>query len=141
MKGASLLLVLACGGGARTPGPLVTIEYRASTTLDPEVARQYVSCVGEVGHTHVHPSWHNFARYNMEAAGDHWTITFGDVPIDVRQSIRVSDGNACAENATGAATHDVFVNGVALTEVVDTPGDGIEPGLAFTVGPDGRVTP
>ncbi|MBI2186743.1 MAG: hypothetical protein HYU37_06405 [Acidobacteria bacterium] len=41
----------------------------------------------------------------------------------------------------GAATRNVFANDVLLVEVVPTPGSGIEPGLAFTVSPDGRVSP
>ncbi|MCA1826924.1 MAG: hypothetical protein ABR567_15615 [Myxococcales bacterium] len=139
MKAASLLLAVACGSG-KLQGPLVTIQYVASTTLDAQVARTWVSCVSNVGRTHVHPGWHKFARYNMDEAGDRWTISFTDVPVG-RQELRVSDANACAENATGAATHGVYVNGVELTEMVMTPGDGLEPGFAFTLLADGSVRP
>jgi hypothetical protein len=44
-------------------------------------------------------------------------------------------------NSTGASTEGVMANGVTLNRVVDTPGSGIEPGLAFSVSPDGIVTP
>ena len=57
------------------------------------------------------------------------------------QRIRISDPNACALNATGASTDGVSANGTLLTRVVDTPGSGIEPGLAFEVAADGSVTP
>ena len=78
----------------------------------------------------------------MRASGsDLWQITFTDVPIDERLSIRVSDPNVCAENATGAATRNVSANDVRLVEVVPTPGTGTEPGLAFTVNAGGAVTP
>jgi hypothetical protein len=78
----------------------------------------------------------------MTATGaDRWEISFSDVPANVRQSIRVSDGNACDENPTGAATRNVLANDVLLRDVVPTPGSGTEPGLAFTVASDGRVTP
>lgn len=78
----------------------------------------------------------------MQAVGsDRWEISFDDVPVNVRLSIRVSDGNVCTENPTGAATRNVFANDVRLVEVVPTPGSGTEPGLAFTVSPDGRVMP
>ena len=78
----------------------------------------------------------------MQAVGsDLWQITFTDVPIDIHVSIRVSDPNVCVENATGAATRNVFANEVRLVEVVPTPGTGTEPGLAFTVSADGRVIP
>lgn len=61
---------------------------------------------------------------------ERWEISFSDVPVGVRQSIRVSDGNACDQNPTGAATRNVAANGVALSEIVPTPGSGTEPGLA-----------
>jgi hypothetical protein len=35
----------------------------------------------------------------------------------------------------------VSANGTLLTRVVDTPGNGIEPGLAFEVAANGSVTP
>ena len=78
----------------------------------------------------------------MQAVGAGlWQITFTDVPINVRLSIRVSDANVCTENATGAATRNVFANDVRLVDVVPTPGTGTEPGLALTVGAGGGVTP
>jgi hypothetical protein len=78
----------------------------------------------------------------MTAVGtDRWEISFTDVPTAVRQSIRVSDGNVCDQNPTGAATQNVFANDVLLADVVPTPGSGTEPGLAFTVTSDGRITP
>jgi hypothetical protein len=95
-----------------------------------------------VGPTHIHPSWRGFALFPMTAvAADRWEITLNDVPVNARQSIRISDGNVCDENPTGAATRNVFANDVLLTDIVPTPGSGTEPGLAFTVAADGRVTP
>ena len=72
---------------------------------------------------------------------DLWQITFTDVPVAERLSIRVSDPNVCAENPTGAATEQVFANDVRLVDIVPTPGTGTEPGLAFTVDAGGGVTP
>jgi len=78
----------------------------------------------------------------MQAAGaDLWQITFTDVPVDVRLSLRVSDPNVCTENSTGAATRNVSANDVLLMDIVPTPGTGTEPGLAFTVSADRTVTP
>ncbi len=78
----------------------------------------------------------------MQAVGaDLWQITFTDVPVDVRLSLRVSDPNVCTENSTGAATRNVSANDVLLVDIVPTPGSGTEPGLAFTVDADGTVTP
>jgi hypothetical protein len=138
--------VLACGGGeapqaAAPQRTSVTFEYVAATSTDPSVAERFGSCVQGVGATHIHPSWRGFERFDMTAAGDRWTITFPDAPVGSRERIRVSDPNACAENATGASTRSVFANGVPLTDVVDTPGSGIEPGLAFTLSDDGTVAP
>ena len=138
--------VLACGSGnapaaATSQRALVTFEYVAATSVARTVAEEFPACVQGVGQTHIHPSWRGFERFDMTAAADRWTITFPDAPVGSRERVRVSDPNACAENPTGAATRNVFANGVRLTEIVDTPGSGTEPGLAFTLSEDGTVTP
>ena len=141
-------LILACdaddpngiGPGVST----VTVEfvYLASTTIDPAVQNAFPSCVSGVGVTHIHPSWRGFARVNMRAAtSDRWEIGFDDVSVGDSLRIRISDPNVCANNPTGAATQNVSANGAALTDIVDTPGSGIEPGLGFSVAADGTVTP
>jgi hypothetical protein len=146
------LAAAACGeedGGSDVPGaapaPLgqASFRYEAAVATDPAVAAQAPECVAGVGRTHIHPSWRGFERIEMtpDPGGGAWTIAFDDVPVGGRERIRVSDGNVCAENPTGAATRGVFANGVRLTEVVDTPGSGTEPGLAFTLGEDGTVVP
>ena len=48
--------------------------------------------------------------------------------------------NACDENPTGAVTRNVFVNNVRLIQNATTPGNGDEPGFAFTVAANGTVT-
>lgn len=141
------LALSACSEGdpAEPPGSgpaTVRFVYSASTIVDPAVAQAFPACVQGVGQTHIHPGWRNFVRVNMQAvAPDRWEIEFTDVPVVTEQRIRVSDPNVCAENPTGAATEGVQANGVLLDRVVDTPGSGIEPGLAFTVAADGTVTP
>ncbi len=137
----------ACTGGGSSPTSpsdaraTVRFDYRASTTVNPDLPPSTQACVNGVGRTHIHPSWRNFSRIDMQAVGtDLWQITLTDVPINVRLSIRVSDPNVCTENATGAATRNVFANDVRLVDVVPTPGTGTEPGLAFTVGAGGGVT-
>jgi hypothetical protein len=138
----SLAAPLACGdpevGGRRAS---VTFVYEAPVAVLPGVAQDFPECVAGVGQTHIHPSWRGFDRLDLTPQVDRWTRTFDDVPVDARQRIRVSDPNACALNATGASTANVFANGVLLTEIVDTPGTGTEPGLAFTVSASGAVTP
>ncbi len=129
------------GGGPPRTQATVTFVYVATTSIDQTVAEHFPACVEGMGQTHIHPSWLGFNRVDMTDAGDRWTITFPEVPVGSRERIRVSDPNACAENPTGAATRNVFANDVLLTDVVDTPGSGIEPGLAFTVAEDGAVTP
>ena len=99
-------------------------------------------CVQEVNVTHLHAGWREFQVFALTAMGlDRWEITFSDVPVGFEQRIRISDPNTCASNATGASTEGVLANGTLLTRIVDTPGNGIEPGLAFEVAPDGRITP
>lgn len=150
LRFAALGLVLALGGcddDDSPSGPSSTIatvrfEYRASTAPRTDLPPSAQACVNGVGRTHIHPSWRNFARIDLTPVGaDRWTITFADVPVNVRLSIRVSDGNVCDQNPTGAATRNIFANDVLLTEIVPTPGSGTEPGLAFTVDSRGRVTP
>jgi hypothetical protein len=142
----TLVLVAGCDNPASPTSEAVdrtttvTFVYRAATTPRADLPASTQECVRGVGHTHIHPSWRSFARIDMMAiAADRWEISFSDVPVGARQSIRVSDGNVCDENATGAATRNVFANNVQLTEIVPTPGSGIEPGLAFTVSASGQV--
>lgn len=142
-------VTLACGTDSSRPdSPVapgattatVTFVYRASTVPRTDLPAALASCVSLVGRTHIHPSWRSFGRIDMTPIGsDRWEISFSDVPVGARQAIRVSDGNACDENPTGAATRNVFANGIVLSEIVPTPGSGTEPGLAFTVAADGRV--
>ena len=148
LAGTLILSAGACADpktpASPTPGATATVRvvYRASTTPRTDLPASARECVQGVGRTHIHPGWRAFDRIEMNPAGaDRWEIAFNDVPVNARQSIRVSDGNACDENATGAATRNIFANDVLLVEIVPTPGSGIEPGLAFTVAPDGRVTP
>jgi hypothetical protein len=163
MRGHTLFVIAAllaagCGSTERatasptplTPAPTtpgaatatVRFVYRASTSPRTDLPPAAQECVQLVGRTHIHPSWRGFARIDMTPVGaDRWEISFSDVPTTARQSIRVSYGNACDQNATGAATHSVFANDVLLAEVVPTPGSGTEPGLAFTVASEGRVSP
>lgn len=121
----------------------MSFEYRAATAPDPQVQAAFPSCFSLVGNTHIHPSWRSFARISLGAQGAAlWTRTFDDAPFEVELSIRVSDRNTCSStNPTGAATENVFANGVRLVRIVPTPGTGVEPGLAFTLQPDGTVIP
>ena len=148
LLGVVALALVGCDTGDSSPtAPSTTtatvrFDYRASTSLNANLPASTQACVSGVGRTHIHPSWRGFVRVDMQAVGaDLWQITFTDVPIDVRLSLRVSDPNACTENPTGAATRNVSANDVLLVDIVPTPGTGTEPGLAFTVNTDGTVTP
>lgn len=121
----------------------MAFEYRAATAPDDQVRDAFPNCFSAVGNTHIHPSWRGFARVSLVAEGPElWTLTFDDAPVNVELRVRVSDRNTCSEtNPTGASTDDVFANGVRLVRIVNTPGTGVEPGLAFTLLPDGTVVP
>lgn len=120
----------------------VVISYRSSTTARTDLPASLQPCVIGVGQTHVHPSWRGFAAFPLRAAAaDRWELSFDDAPVGPRLSLRVSDGNLCDENPTGAATRNVFANNVLLTEIVTTPGSGPEPGFAFSIDASGRITP
>lgn len=144
----AVLLPLACGGsdsGPSAPPTLgsVTFEYRAATDPNAQIRDEFPECFSLVGNTHIHPSWQGFARISLTRQGPElWTRTFDDAPVDVELRVRVSDRNTCSDaNPTGASTENVFANGVRLIRIVDTPGTGIEPGLAFTLLADGTVMP
>jgi hypothetical protein len=120
----------------------VGIVYQAPTALDQDIADRFPACVRGVGQTHVHLSWRGFDFVNLNAVGaDRWEVSFSDVPVDEVLSIRVNDPNGCESFPTGAVTTNIFANGVRLTTVVDTPGNGTEPGLSFRVNSSGTVTP
>ena len=139
------LAMVACSDDSAPAQPTATtatvlIGYSAPT--QPSLPASVQDCVRGVGATHVHPNWRGFVAVTMRvAAADRFELSFNDVPVNQRVSIRVSDANACLENPTGAATRNVVANGTRLTDIVTTPGSGPEPGLAFTVAADGRVTP
>lgn len=141
-------LLAGCSGDGDSSGPTaprtttVQFVYLSSTTVDPAVRAAFPNCVNGVGQTHIHPSWQDFrlVPFNPQPP-DRFTVTFTDVPIDTENRIRVSDPNACDTHVTGASTVGVFANNVLLTRIVDTPGTGIEPGLAFQVSANGTVTP
>lgn len=67
-------------------------------------------------------------------------IEFTDVAVDMRVSFRINDQNACDENPTGAVTRNLSVNGVQLIQNATTPGNGDEPGFAFTIQPNGTIS-
>jgi hypothetical protein len=52
----------------------------------------------------------------------------------------VNDQNACDENPTGAVTRNVLVNDIRLVQNATTPGNGDEPGFAFTIAANGTVS-
>jgi hypothetical protein len=144
----AMILLAACDGNTDTltaPSSglaTVVITYRASTTPRSDLPASTEACRIGVGATHVHPSWRAFGAFQFSAvAADRWEFSFNDAPAGPRLSLRVSDGNVCDENPTGAATRNVFANNVLLTEIVTTPGSGPEPGFAFSVDASGRVTP
>jgi len=142
MLGLSACRDDSTGLAAPTIFATVVFSYSAATSTDPSVAAMHSQCAQGVNVTHLHAGWRNFQAFALTAvAPDRWEITFTDVPVGFEQRIRISDPNSCTLNATGASTEGVSANGILLTRVVDTPGSGIEPGLAFEVEADGSVSP
>jgi len=137
--GVGLMVLSGCGEPEEETLPAraeVTFAYLAPTERNLDV----LDC--GVGETHIHPSWRRFELVNFREFGpNEWRRTFTDVPVGVRLSIRVSDANYCDRDPNGATTQNVFANGVQLYSVVDTPGNGPEPGLSFLVEADGTVKP
>ena len=85
--------LMACSDGTSPTSPsegaTVEFDYRASTSVSPDLSPSMQACVNGVGRTHIHLSWRNFDRIDMQAVGtDLWQITFTDVPVAERLSIR-----------------------------------------------------
>ena len=139
----------ACDGGSSAPGPpspsatvaAVRIVFQGSTNRRADLPPAAQACVDGVGATHTHPSWRNFAGIPLQSVPpDRYEITFDDVPVDMSVSFRINDQNSCDQNPTGAVTRNVSVNSVSLVQNTTTPGQGDEPGFAFSVSANGRVT-
>lgn len=127
------------GSGSTTP--TVRIVLLGSTARRTDLPPSAQPCVNGVGATHIHPSWRNFASMPLQPVPpDRYEITFNDVPVRTRVSFRVNDQNSCDENPTGAVTRNVLANDVRLAQNTTTPGNGDEPGYAFTVAANGTIT-
>jgi hypothetical protein len=144
------LMALGCdestGPSAPTVPPgstaaTVRIVFMGATARRSDLPASAQACVSGVGATHTHPSWRNFAAIPLQPVPpDRYEISFTDVPVDTRVSFRVNDQNACDENPTGAVTRNVFVNDIRLIQNTTTPGNGDEPGFAFTIAPNGTIS-
>ena len=143
---AVLLASVACDDGPAAPTSqagtaTIRIVFQGSTTRRSDLPASVQACVSGVGATHTHPSWRNFASIAMQPLPpDRYEISFTDVPVNTRVSFRVNDQNACDENPTGAVTRNVFANDVRLIQNTTTPGNGDEPGFAFTIARNGTIS-
>jgi hypothetical protein len=138
---------LGCDDSTGPTGPsgsttaTVRIVFIGPTARRSDLPASAQACVAGVGATHTHPSWRNFAGIPLQPVPpDRYEITFADVPVNTRVSFRVNDQNACDENPTGAVTRNVFVNDVRLSQNATTPGNGDEPGYAFTISSNGTIS-
>ena len=126
-------------GSRRTGHPPHRVP--GSTTRRSNLPASALPCVNDVGVTHIHPSWRNFANVPLQAVPpDRYEITFSDMPIGTRVTFRINDQNFCDETATGAVTRNVFANDVRLVQNTTTPGEGDEPGYALTVSARGTIS-
>ena len=141
---AAVFMTAACDERPLTqPGGTtgtVRLVFMGSTARRTDLPLSAQACVDGVGATHTHPSWRSFAGIPLQGVPpNRYEITFTDVPVDTRVSFRVNDQNSCDENPTGAVTRNIFVNEVRLAQNATTPGNGDEPGFAFTVSANGTV--
>jgi hypothetical protein len=142
---AIVLAFAACEDDSMPTSPTgttatVRIVFRGATARRTDLPTSAQACINGVGGTHTHPSWRNFAAIFLQAVPpDRYEITFDDVPVDTRLSFRINDQNSCDQNPTGAVTRNVSVNNVDLVQNATTPGQGDEPGFAFSITAGGRV--
>ena len=139
------LTLLACdeppGSPTQSTIAAVRIVFVGSTTRRTDLPASAQACVTGVGTTHTHPSWRSFAGIPLQPVPpDRYEILFSDVPVGTRVSFRVNDQNSCDENPTGAVTRNVFANDVRLVQNTTTPGNGDEPGFAFTIASNGTIS-
>ena len=119
----------------------VRFVYAGATAARTDLPASAQACVNGVGLTHIHPSWREFQAFALTAVPpSRYEITLNDVPIGMQVSFRINDRNWCDVNPTGAVLRDIFANDVALAQNTLTPGSGQEPGYAFTVSQDGRIS-
>jgi hypothetical protein len=119
----------------------VRLIFLGATARRTDLPASAQDCLNGVGATHTHPSWRSFASIPLQPVPpDRYEISFTDVPVNTRVSFRVNDQNACDENPTGAVTRNVRVNDVPLSQNTTTPGNGDEPGYAFTIAPNGAIS-
>lgn len=135
-----LVVLAGCGEPEPEEAPVlraeVTFVYQASTERNFDIP----DC--GVGETHIHPSWQDYKAVPFTAFGPmEWRRKITGVRVGQRHKIRVSDANFCDRDPNGATTENVFANGVKLTRLETTPGNGPEPGLSFEVEADGTVKP
>jgi hypothetical protein len=125
-----------------TPGlATVRIVFRGATAQRTDLPASAQACVNGVGQTHTHPSWREFQAFALTPVPpDRYEIVLNDAPVGTSLSFRVNDRNWCDVNPTGAVLRNIFVNNVELVQNTLTPGSGLEPGYAFTVTQDGRVS-
>lgn len=142
----TMMMMMASGcdqdSGPASPSATASVRiiFMGSTTRRTDLPPFADACVSGVGMTHIHPSWRSFAAIPLQPVPpDRYEISFTDVPVDTRVSFRVNDQNACDENPTGAVTRNIVVNDVRLIQNATTPGNGDEPGFAFTVARGGTV--
>jgi hypothetical protein len=119
----------------------VRFVYQGATARRTDLPVSAQACVNGVGATHIHPSWRDFAAISLQAVPpDRYEISFTDVPLNRRVSFRINDQNSCDENPTGAVTRNVLANDVRIVQNATTPGNGDEPGFAFSIAATGVIT-
>jgi hypothetical protein len=143
MAMAIVCATAGCTSSTTPSSPFATVRFvfRGSTTERSDLPASAQACVSGVGVTHMHPSWRSFGTVPLQAVPpDRYEISFTDVPVETRVSFRINDRNYCDQNSTGAVLRNVFANDVELVQNTTTPGNGDEPGFAFAVSSNGRIT-
>jgi hypothetical protein len=145
---AALLALLGCDD-TKTPtsasppasSTVVRIVFEGATARRSDLPASAQACLDGVGATHTHPSWRSFAGIPLTPVPpSRYEITFSDVPVNTRVSFRINDQNSCDENPTGAVTRNVNANEVRLIQNATTPGNGDEPGFAFSISANGVLS-
>ena len=119
----------------------VRLVFMGATARRTNLPASAQACVNGVGATHTHPSWHSFASIPLQAVPpDRYEITFTDVPVNTRVSLRVNESERLRRESDRRSDSECIRQRHRANPEHDHSGQRGRAGFAFTVAPDGTVS-
>ena len=146
--GISLLAALGCAHQDRGPsGPstgVLNLVYAPSTAPASCSSPAVIQCSGSCAHhsapanLRVSGSWG--AETRLSACGEAYCAVLPGAPVGRELRVLLIDIAQCCRDCSAAVQETVYANGTRLTRFVAGEA-GQASGLAFTIDPNGLVTP